>query len=808
MIDPKVLNHFGSTRAAIERIATAQPPAAKDKGEVKAQKERDYKHRQALEDRIAARIREGARTNLKNYRLHAAADLAWDSHVITKELVPLLQYAQGKIDMVKLKDRLRDIPPEQLKKFCTLDEKTKEIKDVSMSDFVEVSVNLVRSFVTRRVASITAPYVAATPMYKYEAHSTSSVAKLRGDLLSQLMEMVAAGFGYRHDLVQIARDELLYTNTVEFPACAWEKEEQHYFAPRADGMDEALETRIVKEGLSFVRPHPTRRFHDARKPLSGLNTDTGPEWIGFWDVWRYRDIQNSTSYYNRGAVNVSGEWYALLRSHAAYFESYFDCKIKLPDRQDEDVAGANDRLNTIESGLYTTENSDRSIFVTDYREKVIPKDIGIGDYPFPVWMRLVVASDKTIIYGEFLPSLPGVYYGYNENDSRAMNVSFAHDIMPWQDMMNNAVNKILLTQLTSGIKIIAANSDVIPESMMKEFREILRGNKLVTGPMLLEWSSAKLRSQGVDIKSEDILRLEEANTMSDMTSLFTATVQTLSLAERILHFSAQEQGQAAPREISATEVLEISNTTAALHAFHRQGIDEGIAAKKQLLYEAFEAFGSDTIQVPVVGRYSPETIEAAGFMVLDEGIAQEEDSALQRPGAQTIVGSKRQLIYGYNFSSRDGAERQSNTRSAEVLVNLLAQLAQIPEVWGSIGQAQKLKFVSEIVRLSGAHDISFEEQDGMAQPEGQPGQPGETGETGLPPQLEQILAEFGQVLQQNEQDKATIRQEIQGLAEHVLGAPRLQAGEIEPGVDGVLTPSAPYQPENVDLQSNLSLPPQ
>lgn len=808
MVDPKVLEKYGSTKEAIRRLFTCKPPGpeVKDPEERKKQ-ESLLKHRERFERLLASRIDHAVAANFRNYHFYAAADLAWDSHAITKMTVPLMQYAQGKLKFTKLKERIKDLDRSQLEKFCEFDD-SGEIKEIDLPKFHATWVNIVRSFVTRRTASVAATYVTSYPMFKYNPYSTSWVAKLRGDVLSQRSEMIVNQYNYRHDLVQVVRDMHLYGHTVEFPARSWDREEQIFLDGSREGLDETKDARTVREGLPFVRPHPTRVIYDNSKPLSGINTNTGPRWIGFWDVRRYGDVATNPQYFNRHDVEVSAKWHRLYSQNAAYFEQYFDARISFPSPFNEvDVAGENDRLNNMTGasgtgvgGRYSTEREDDSVVVTEYRERVIPKEVGLGDYPHPVWLRLIVAGDRTVIWGEFLPSLPSIYYGYNENDGRQLNISFAHEAMEWQDPLTNMLTQLLMTQSAGLIKLITLNTDMVKDpKIRRQFKELLKGNKLFEQPRLIEYSAAKLREAGIDPRTEEVLKLHEAKWMDDISQFFRGIIQLLSLAERVLHFSAQEQGQAAPREITAHEVMEIRDTTQTMHAFHRMGIDEGLSAKKQLLYEAWMAYGDEQIEVPVTRRYSPETIEAAGFTVLDEGLEGETDEGGAREG-QTLIGSKRALLYNYNFSSRDGAERVSNTRAAEVMVQFLAQLPGLtqtfPGVLERIDDDQIVKLIGEIFRLSGASDLKFELPDpgsgnSAAAPGGQPSEQEIS--------MTQLAGQITEYMQQNEERNQQFQTQINQIARvlHNSGVNPVSPGEMSEGVPGIPTPADPFSPSAV-----------
>lgn len=753
MIDFDILKKLGSHKDRIRAVFTA--PAGSDL----------RVHRERFEKRIESRTHEGISSGLRHYKAYAAVDLAWDSQPITPELIPFMAYAQGKIDFKALKPQMKDIRPETLKKFTDFDEKTGEIKSVNVSKFLEVNVNLLRSYVTRRTATLAVKYTKLFPFLRYESISKSFVAKLRADVLSQRIEMMANQYGYRHDLVQAIREELLYGHCLEFVDGAWDCDKQLRKRRRAAGVDTSndsdfeIETRVVREGVMFRRPHPTRTFWDNSAPLSAVNTDTGPSFMGFWTISRYGEVAKNTGFFNRAEIAYADRLAALFDGYKAYFELYFaNASVNFP-RHDAagDIAGLNDREKNI--GVYTTTQCDGSVALVEYFEKVIPKDCGLGDYPFPVWLRLVVANGRTVIFGEFLPDTPAVYFGYNEADSRQVSISFAHEILPFQDQMTNILNQLLFMQRASLIKVLCANLDIISPEILKEFRAILKGDRYTAGPLLLEFDGSQLQDTNLDI--DDVFKLNEARMDADVNQMFVSLARLLELAERVLNISAQELGQSERREISATQTVEIANTTNTILSYMGLGVDEALAAKKRLLFNSLMALGEDRVYAPVVNSYLPETIKAAGFEAVDEDAEADTTENLvdvtpERPKAQTVLGTKQALNYDYHFTARDGAERMVNAKAAEVLVNLIAQLAQMGDFLQSLGKPKLYLLLNEVIRLSGAGvDVRFEVGEGESE-EIPSGDAAQEGKAAIEAAISQILTAIEQDRQRLAQLEATV----------------------------------------------------
>ena len=191
------------------------------------------------------------------------------------------------------------------------------------------------------------------------------------------------------------------------------------------------------------------------------------------------------------------------------------------------------------------------------------------------------------------------------------------------------------------------------------------------------------------------------------------------------------------------------------------------------------ACAESRIQVPVVNRYTAKTIEQAGFKVLDESEDGSNEDMYAGKGL-TLLGSKDALVYDYNFSSRDGSERASNTKAAEVLVNLLAQLINIPGFAETVGKERLFMFLNEVVKLSGAGvDLRFDLRDG--EPTGMP-----TGDEAADNKQE-ITGAIQQILAAIEEDRTKIAQ-LEQLAAQLTGAMPSGISPAGPAQPGGLPP--------------------
>ena len=428
MVDLKVLKAKNCTSNRLREIFCCEDESSPD-----------HKVRERITELIESRINEGLMFNTRTANLYMSVDLAWDSLPINKATIPLLQYAQGKVTLENCHDKLKDL--NCASQFTEYDDEG-NLKSIDSLRLYEVSVNLIRSYITRRHAAQVSRFSNLFPYLKFDPRGTSLREKVRADVLSQRVEMMADQFGYRHHFSQAIRDMFLYGHAISFPLEAWSRTVHWRSSSDEVFGDKDIESFTEREGVQLVTPHPTRVFWDESQSVAKINDDIGPAWIGYWDIVRYGDISRNPGYWNIDKVQFTNSMSGLINSNKDFFGHYYDTTTLSFPRVRDDYAYKNERVST--TGVYASEERDKGMFLTNLYMKLNPKAEGLGDYPFDVWIKFVVASDSTVLYAEYLPSIPAIYGGLNENDSRVSNISMAHEIMPFQDQMNNILTSCLL----------------------------------------------------------------------------------------------------------------------------------------------------------------------------------------------------------------------------------------------------------------------------------------------------------------------------------------------------------------------------
>ena len=716
MVDLKVLEKFGCTKERLQQIFTSQGAARQSPRDATdpnpptpENKPSDYDIRKRFESRIRARLLAGITQNARNSRAMQAVDMAWDAPPIQKETVPLMMWAQGKINQKQTVDCLkRDCPglftpaavqnpPAFLKKTPGSDELELQIPRIS-----DIVIDIMRSYITRRLASMDSLWTNLYPLWRYSPRGADSVAMLRGDLVTQRVDIIADDYNYRHLRSQLNRDLLLYAWSVVFPRSSWDRKCSWQFKKTNTGEPtEETESVVEREGVEFYNPHPTRICYDFSAPLANLNTDTGPGWILYWDITRYGNLRDAdTLYYNLEHVSVSDGWVQLAAQYADFLAYYFDPKVLTwPDLANYDVTLWNDRGAQI--GVYTSEKGDQGVLATQYLERINPKREGIGDYDQDVWMRLTVAGDCTVIGGEFMPSLPGAYGGINCNDNRIANQSMGMALLSYQDQASNIVSHMIRQIRTSLFQLWLIDKDSLDENIRQEIQKNGKDWNWWIDPQLLFYSASKLKEMGITDPRASFA-VVQANVQNVVDAGLKSLGQLLNLADRLLILSPNELGQPNPREVSAGEVQEISTSVQSVYSFINQAPREQTAAMKRIVFESLVVCGTRNFRVPIEGRYSLDVIKKAGFKV-DEDLLEKSDVQPRFvPEKTPVMGDLKLLVYDYYFDSRDGAERVLNTQGATVMMQTLQALLKLPGIPQAMGLKDIYEFVNTIIRMSGA----------------------------------------------------------------------------------------------------------
>lgn len=550
-----------------------------------------------------------------------------------------------------------------------------KVKRLDIAMFTNIFVPLVASYVKARWAKLFGDRD-ISPLYKYSPLTLTAENRARTEIITSAIQRQATQLGYREDEKQSILQMLMYGTCINFPMEDWYSEKQ-----KIDGKEQ-----ITKEGVRFAIPHPSRMFWDMGSRLSSLNTDTGVQFSGYWDVYKYRDIRHNKDYWNREKI-TKGDSGSLWRSNVwSIYSQLYPCQAKFPEPTGlSDGAGDKDRASR---NYYGTVEDDMALCLTPMFQKIVPKDWGLFDYEYPVWIRTIFAGDDTVLHCTPMAYTPGCAYLYDADSNRAFSTSLGLEVLPWQDLVGNYLTQHLLSVKQNLVKAIFYNTDQLDKTQIDLLRNM--GEKLYKAPVWIPASRQETSWQGQTAKQAfETVNFPKADT-SEIASAIDIMIRVM---ERMLGFSPQELGATASHEQSATEVhITNQNTTVRLQ-FTGSFVDAGMNARKRILYDAFMAHGSDEVLADVaeLNDVKRTALKKLGFEVEDG-----------EPGHRTGVKGKKSALRLDGFSSEaEGQNRISDSKVAAAMIQTFQSIFSNPAIIQAIGFEQLINLFNQILNYSG-----------------------------------------------------------------------------------------------------------
>lgn len=648
--------------------------------------------------RLSSRIRRGIDANISKGYIFHALDSAYD--LPFKQVSPTLlnTLLDKDADDEKVKSAINaygfDLNSVVIE---SKDEKTgKTIRKVNAPAFFAVYVPLVKAYIAIRWGKIMNDR-RLVPFLKYEPAISDPKSRTQCEALTSRIEVMSNQMGYFNAVKQAVFYMLLYSVCLKFPTEEWYVEKQETEKQEDDTIEEGEGDkkrffRITKEGIRYHHPHPSRIFYDEAYKLSSFNTDSGCEFAGFWKVLRYKDLRNNSSYYNTDKITVGD--LKFWNNASLFFNTVYNCTIEIPQPVASSVS--NDRESKMAETTYSDVMDDKSVLVSDYYEKIIPSECGLGDYDCPVWFRFVVAGFDTILYAAPLPYCPAIYYGYDPDENRSMNSSLGMEVLPFQDQVSNLFSQYLLAVKQNLTNITFVDEDVVGDTWLNKIKNY--GEKLWRGHNFMPFSSAKLKKHQHDHRQAFY---SHKFPYLDTNGILQAINTVLQVMERTLVMSSQEIAQAASHEQTREEVKNISQSTSTRLTFTSHPVDDAREAMKMQLYLGLMAYGQDEFyaQIPFESTLTKEKLKELGFTWAEGSEEKDMDGNIKRVSAKA---NKNTAIALVKFAAnRDGNDRIDNTQNAVQMANALASWMGNPILSAAIGPDQGIMMLNMISRMAG-----------------------------------------------------------------------------------------------------------
>lgn len=718
MIDLAILEQHGLTNANLKKWFEGDPKGwpAKRNGFGEETERTAHDRRLNLHNRIRSRIQEGMQRNWEDYRVYAALDKAWDQPFYQINPSIIAQFVDSDPNSEDVKKQMDSWGLAYLL-VDDVDTKTgKPIKKLNLPVFFKIFVPLVRAYLTIRWAKIMNDR-RQTPFFKYEPFKQTTPLRLRCEALTDRINVMSNQYGYYDVMKQAVHKMLLYSYCIQFVAKEWDYEEQWQTAGEDDvaagkmsnGQPVTVGSRFkwtTREGLPYHHPHPTRTFVDMAAGKHTINYDYGVRFGGYWKIMRYRDVK-AEGFWNTSAISLGSV--DIISTYNAYFRAVYSTAstIKYPTlAPGPSPVGAAaemgtgvtplDREKQIANQYYGNDFDDQGVLVTEYFEKLVPKENGMGDYDCPVWFRFVVAGDgATIMYAAPLPYNPMVYFGYDADESRSKNPSLALEVLPFQDHFTNTLSQIIYTAKQNLANLAMIDEDQLEQGEIDKIRNL--GGSMFQGVNVVGFSGKRAyRGQN---KVTDVLHkfdLPKGNT-AELTNVLKTILDVL---ERILVMSSQEVAQAASHEQTREEVRTISASTSTRLQFTATPVDIATSAWKRQLYQGVMAYGDDDMwgALPSDIPLTKEQLERFGFTYVDN-----DDQVVGKDRYRRVRFKKQSTAMDmWTFAStRDDIDRTSDREVAVAMASIVRDLMNNPITAQAIGPDQAIDLANQIARLAG-----------------------------------------------------------------------------------------------------------
>lgn len=691
-----------------------------------------------LVDTLSARRREGMDTCLREHRGYWAIDLAYEAPMNQSTVALVQALLSEKMDATKTKEALDSYGLKESDLFLNVEMPDGSKKQVlNPPVFNDILVPIVKAYVTIRCASLfnerdKSPLLTYTPL-KQTDHN-----RVICDVVTDLVDTIATWYGYPAYLKQAILQMLKYGIVIAFA-----KEEWHCEKQVIDG-----EAKVQKEGLRYVMPHPTRMFYDLYHPLWTINTDTGCEYFGHWDIMRAGEVLDDRKYWNRNKISWGTNWFDSPYA-GKYFQEVFPCQLKFPVMNDAR------RKREDKAAFYNTNDRDTAMFFTTIFWKLIPADWGLGDYKYPVWHRFVLAGDDTVIWAEPCAYIPAWFMGYDFDDQAGVASSLAAETVPWQIHAGNILSEMVRTAKKNLADFFAYDKNLVNKADLDALNSL--GDRKYAGPQFLGFDSIKMQKAGLDWK-QPFQRIDIG--YHSIVELQQALNTALSIMERVLQITAQEAGTTAQHYQSAKEVAITQTSGSQRVKFTGSGIDDGIDALKRQIFDAAQAYRDDEVTAQV----------SADIPDLDKYLLEIGFKATQTGSRKVLVtGSKKTLkLEGFSRSNL-GPVESADPAMAQVIFQTLGVVSQNPEIFQQVGAPRIIKLLEQAAKLAGA-PRDFD----LTAPAGDNGAPGNVAGQMAPvlQQLQQTIMEavqknvaapIAQEVAKSEQEIATINDTLKKL---------------------------------------------
>lgn len=677
MIDRALLKQLGVTPKALKAAFTTEDPSPLIK---------------QWKERARDRIKEAVNQNLREFQVYWAIDKAVDSSFYQSSRTLF----QGMLDNKFSTETVLSMVKEWgfnswLTDACgcgggcsNASSCTKPMQRVDVPALFEVTFPIALAYKNVRLARIYNDRN-LVPLMKYEPMVNTAKHRLKNEIITQRVQVQSQQMDYKSVLKQVINQMLTYSQCVTFPKEAWWCERQ----PTKEVTGKKRGTKVVREGIRYEHPHPSRTYIDLAHPAYTLNSNTGCQYGGYWGLVRYGDVIDNDAYWNTDKITFGRDSFRIRDTNRTFFATVYPCQMKFPEAESGSLGGEINREERMQ--VYTRNHRDTAVLFTNHFERLNPlKDLGLKNkagegYDGEVWFRMITAADDTVIYAEPLAYDPMRYAGYDPDANKARVPSLVMECIPAQDMVGNLITQAILQAKNNLININFVNTDVLDQSVLDGVMNL--GEKKYRVPLFIPFSLHESTRTDNDRRDAIIPAPIQRFPIAECLTLIR---QVLEVLERGLVMSANELAGTASHELTAQEVMQTASSTSTRLNYTASGVDDFIYAWQRQLLDAGMAYWDDDVfaQVALQNDADKKVLEEIGFKIESENT--EERTA-------GVRGDKENLELDEFTIRRDAADRVNNAQVAGAMTNLFQMFVNNPMLIEIIGANQFVQMVNGIL---------------------------------------------------------------------------------------------------------------
>lgn len=638
-----------------------------------------------LEQTLSGRFKDTRDRNIAEYRTYWAIDLLHETPFFQTTMTMVHALLSKRLEPAEMLRELSTYGLRETDLFLKVQvpgQGTKLVPNPPL--FSQFVIPLVIAYHTVRTAAIFSERD-TSPQFKFTPLQQTDRNRVACNIWEDIADTIATWYGYSAYKKQAIAQMLKYGLCIAFPMEEWHYEEQI-----VDGRP-----KVLKEGLRYLMPHPSRMGFDLYHPAPTINTDTGCEWYLHWDVTRYGSVLDNKRYWNRNAIlHSTKDWFSPLVSQN-YFQEAYPCQLRFP------AANTSSFSREDKAAFYGVTDRDNAVILGTQFWKLVPKDWGLAEYKYPVWHRFDTANDDTVIWAAPCAYTPGWFLGYDWDSAAGQHSSLSLELGPWQRHLENIMTQMYLTAKENLVNLIYYDSNLVNKARIDEINNM--GESRYRQIQFIDYDSLQL-GKGAALDARNAfhqVQFEQRNLQDLQMMMGTA----LNIMERVLQFTAQETGTTAQHYQSAREVGITASNSDQRRNLTASGADDGFEAWGRQIVTGFSAYGEDDVVAQVSSDIKDwqKHVTDMGFEVRSVG------------DRKVLVAGKKSKLPLETFArSNIGATQPADPQTAQAITQALTVAFQNEQVFAQIGSKRIVKLLEQAVILAGgprSFDITSETND-------------------------------------------------------------------------------------------------